>query len=65
MIPSSELTVVRDGRLWGVAVDGEILALARTKKGAEALARDACRILCDSGAEARVADEPRSFRRPD
>ena len=65
MIPSSELNVVRDGRLWGVSVDGEILALARTRKAAKALARDACQILRDSGAEARVAEEPRSFRKSD
>jgi hypothetical protein len=65
MIPSSELKVVREGKLWGVAVDGEVLALARTKRAAEALARDACQILRDSGAEARVADEPRSFRGDD
>lgn len=65
MISSSELSVVRNGRLWGVAVDGEILALARSRRAAESLARDACRILRDSGAEARVADEPRSFLKTD
>jgi hypothetical protein len=65
MIPSSELTVVRNGRLWGVAVDGEVLALARSKRAAESLARDACRILRDSGADARVVDEPRSFKPED
>jgi hypothetical protein len=65
MIPSSELKVVREGKLWGVSVDGEVLALARSKGAAEALARDACRILRDSGAEARIADEPRSFRKSD
>lgn len=64
MIPSSELKIVRHGKLWGVSVDGEVLALARSKGAAEALAHDACQILRDSGAEARVADEPRSFKKP-
>jgi hypothetical protein len=62
---TSELKVVREGKLWGVCVDGEVLALARSKGAAEALARDACQILRDSGAEARIADEPRSFRKTD
>lgn len=65
MIPSSELKIVREGKLWGVEIDGEVLALARTKGAAESLARDACQILRDSGAEARIAGEPRSFRKSD
>jgi hypothetical protein len=65
MIPSSELKVVREGKLWGIAVDGEVLALARSKGAAEALAHDACQILRHSGAEACVAGERRSFRKDD
>jgi hypothetical protein len=64
---SSVLTVVRSGDLWGVKADGELLALARTKQGAHDLARDAARILRQSGGEARVeaARERRSFKRED
>jgi hypothetical protein len=61
---ASDLSVVRDADRWAVTADGEILALARTRRGAEALARDACRILRDSGADSHVvpAPEPRSFK---
>jgi hypothetical protein len=61
---ASDLTVVRDHGRWAVASDdGEILAIARTRRGAEGLARDACRIMRDSGADSHVVPaEPRSFK---
>jgi hypothetical protein len=61
---ASDLSVVRDHDRWAVAADdGEILAIARTRRGAEALARDACRILRDSGADSHVVPaEARSFK---
>jgi hypothetical protein len=55
--------VIRDGRRWALEVDGERLALARTRRAAETLAREACEILRASGAAAdvEIAREPRSF----
>ena len=57
----SVLAVVRDGKLWAVEADGEVLALARTRKAATELAESAAEILRDSGAHATVTPEPRSF----
>lgn len=58
---TSVLKVIRDGKRWGVAADGEVLALARTKGAAETLAREACEILKASGGDARV-EIPRERR---
>ncbi|MDB5465435.1 MAG: hypothetical protein JWQ46_197 [Phenylobacterium sp.] len=59
----SVMSVVRRGKLWGVSIDGEVLAVARTKRGARHLAADAARILRDSGASVSmmVPGEGRSF----
>ncbi|MDB5450332.1 MAG: hypothetical protein JWQ52_1460 [Phenylobacterium sp.] len=63
----SVMSVVRRGKLWGVSVDGEVLAVARTKRGARDLAADAARILRDSGASVSmmVPGEKRSFAAED
>jgi archaeosine-15-forming tRNA-guanine transglycosylase len=59
---ASVLKVVREGELWGVAADGELLALARSQGAALELAHAAAQILRDSGADARVEPaEPRTF----
>ena len=62
MIPTT-FTVARHGRDWSISAGPEILALARTRKAALALARSSAQILRNSGGatEVRVADEPRSF----
>ena len=61
------LLVIRDGKRWGVAADGDMLAVSRTKRGAEALAREAAEILSASGAKTRVEvpREQRSFKTED
>lgn len=61
---TSVLQVVREGKRWGVAADGELMALARTKRQAENLAREAAEILAASGGDARVDIPPerRSFK---
>ena len=61
---ASVLQVVRDGKRWGVAVDGELMALARTKREAQNLAHEAAEILAANGGEARVEipRETRSFK---
>jgi hypothetical protein len=63
MFPSV-LTVARHGKQWSVSADGEVIALADTRKAAASLAKSAAGILRDSGAatEVVVAPEPRSFR---
>jgi hypothetical protein len=63
----SVLSVVRDGDRWGVVADGDLMALARTKRDAQQLARSAVQILRESGGEARVEvpREPRSFKTDD
>jgi archaeosine-15-forming tRNA-guanine transglycosylase len=67
MMQDAVLKVIREGDRWGVAADGELLATARTKKGAQTLAREAAEILSASGARARVEvqREPRSFKNED
>ena len=64
---ASVLQVVRDGARWGVAADGELMALTRTKRAAEDLAREAAEILSASGGDARVEipRERRSFKNED
>jgi hypothetical protein len=62
----SVMTVVRRGRDWGVSIDGEVLALTADRKAAVALAREAARILRDSGGTVslHVPGEKRSFADP-
>ena len=64
---SNVLQVIRAGRQWAIEADGERLSVARTRRAAETLAREACEILRASGADARVevAPEPRSFKASD
>jgi len=61
----SVLQVVKDGRQWGVAANGELLAIAGTRRAAETLAREAAEILRHSGDPATVEAprERRSFKR--
>jgi Asp/Glu/hydantoin racemase len=59
----SVMSVVRRGKCWGVSIDGEVLALAQTKRAATELANDAARILRESGAQVEmVPGEKRSFK---
>jgi hypothetical protein len=62
----SVMSVVRRGKRWGVSIDGEVLALAQTKRAATELANDSARILRESGAQVQmVAGEKRSFKDDD
>jgi hypothetical protein len=58
--------IVAAGDRWGVAADGEVLALTASRRDAEALADAATRVLAGHGASRPgIAQEPRSFNDQD
>lgn len=63
-MPHVSLSVVRCGKQWGVSADGEVMALAKRKRDAEALASETAKTLRESGyhTELKVAGERRSFQ---
>lgn len=63
-MPQCLLAIVRWGRQWGLAADGQVMAVTRTRRQAHDLARDTARTLLESGYDTTidVPPERRSFK---
>ncbi len=64
-MPSETFTIARHGEYWGVSSGGTVLAISRSKRAAEELARSASRMLRPGPGQgdATVRAERRSFTR--
>jgi hypothetical protein len=59
---SCQLIVTRHRKGWAISADGDVLAVARLKRDATRLAREAAATLCRSGFHAEVVAPPRERR---
>ena len=62
-MPSETFTIARHGEYWGVSSGGAVLAISRSRRAAEELARSASRMLRPGPGEETVRAERRSFTR--